>query len=83
MSAPLWDPSPDRIARANLTAFARAVEAEHGVGLPDYAALHRWSVEHPEAFWTAVWDDARVVAETRGERVLCDGDRMPGARWFP
>ena len=36
-----------------------------------------------EDFWTAVWDDCGVIAETRGERVLADGDKMPGARFFP
>ena len=29
-----------------------------------------------------VWDFAGVVGE-RGARTLVDGDRMPGARWFP
>lgn len=54
-----------------------------GVALPDYAALHRYSVEHLESFWSAVWDFCDVVAETRGERVLAEGGRMPGARFFP
>jgi acetoacetyl-CoA synthetase len=83
VAEPLWQPSPERIERSNLTAFARAVEARWGVGGADYAALHRWSVEHREPFWSAVWDFADVRAQRRGERVLLDGDRMPGARWFP
>ena len=43
----------------------------------------RFSVEEPEAFWSAVWDFCGVKAETRGERVLVDADKMPGARFFP
>jgi acetoacetyl-CoA synthetase len=78
----LWEPSPARIAAAQITAFARRVEARHGVQLPDYEALWRWSIDHREAFWTEVWDDGGVIG-TRGERVLVDGDRMPGAKWFP
>ena len=81
-AAPLWTPSRERIAAANVTAFARRVEARHRVGLPDYAALWRWSVDHPEAFWRELWDDAGVIG-TPGPRTLVDGDRMPGARWFP
>ncbi len=82
MTAKLWEPPAHRIAQANITAFARRMEERHGVGLPDYAALWRWSIEAPEAFWREVWEDGGVIG-TRGERTLVDGDRMPGAQWFP
>jgi acetoacetyl-CoA synthetase len=80
--AKLWEPSPARIAQANVTAFMRTQERAHGIALPDFPSLWRWSVDHREAFWRAVWDDGRVIG-TRGERTLVDGDRMPGAKWFP
>ncbi len=83
MTAPLWQPSPERIADANLTAFMARVERDWGVALDDYDALHDWSVAELEKFWTSVWDFCGVVAETRGTRVLVDGDKMPGAKWFP
>jgi acetoacetyl-CoA synthetase len=79
---PLWQPSPERIAQANATEFARLAAAQHGVALPDFKALWRWSVDDKEAFWRAFWDYAGVIG-TRGERTLVDADRMPGARWFP
>ncbi|MBI1180561.1 MAG: acetoacetate--CoA ligase [Alphaproteobacteria bacterium] len=82
-SAPLWRPSAERIAGANITRFMRQVEAVWGARVPDYQILWRWSVEEPEKFWSSVWDFCGVRAETRGERVLADGDRMPGARFFP
>ncbi len=82
MAAPLWTPTPQRVADANITAFARRVEARHGVQLRDYEALWRWSIDRPEAFWREVWDDAGVIG-AQGSRVLVDGDRMPGARFFP
>ena len=78
----LWVPSADRIAAANITAFARTAEAKWGLNLPDYPALHAWSVGQPEQFWTSVWDDGEVIGE-RGETVLLHADRMPGAVWFP
>ena len=78
----LWVPSADRIAAANITAFARTAEAKWGLSLPDYPALHAWSVGQPEQFWTSVWDDGEVIGE-RGETVLLHADRMPGAVWFP
>src|SRR5512134_3876478 len=82
MAAPLWTPSRERIADALITAFARRVEARHRVALGDYERLWRWSIDHPEAFWRDVWEDGGVIG-TPGGRTLVDGDRMPGARFFP
>jgi acetoacetyl-CoA synthetase len=78
----LWRPSAERIAAANVTAFMGAVNARWNAGCTDYASLWRWSVAQPEAFWTAVWDECGALGE-RGAIVLENGDRMPGARWFP
>src|SRR5262245_5883532 len=81
-NVPLWQPSPERIAKANITAFARRAEDVAGHRLPDYATLWKWSNDEREAFWRLLWDYAGVIGE-RGEPTLIDGDRMPGARWFP
>lgn len=62
--------------------FVTAVEREHGLTLPDYAALHRWSVAEPEVFWSAVAAHLGVRFDTPPRAVL--GRReMPGAQWFP
>jgi acetoacetyl-CoA synthetase len=79
---PLWQPSAERIERSNLKAFMRAAKRQWGGAFGDYAELHRWSVDQPEQFWVSVWDFGRVIGE-RGKTVLLDGDRMPGAQWFP
>ena len=79
---PIWVPSAERVATATITAFTRHVEARWNRSFPDYAALHRWSIEHPEEFWVSVWEECGVIGE-RGEVVLVDGHKMPGARWFP
>jgi acetoacetyl-CoA synthetase len=82
-SAPLWQPSAERIAQANITRFMQDVERVWAVPMPDYESLWRWSVGRPEEFWLSVWNFCGIQAEKRGERVLADGDRMPGARFFP
>jgi acetoacetyl-CoA synthetase len=71
------------MAEANLARFADHVAAHHGVCFEDYPSLYDWSVRAPEQFWSAVWDFCGVIASTRGATVLADGQRMPGARWFP
>ena len=73
MDAPLWTPSPERIARANLTRFAQ--------GRP-YAQLYDSSIAQPLEFWDAMWDFGRVIG-SKGSRIAIDMDRMPGARFFP
>jgi acetoacetyl-CoA synthetase len=79
---PIWSPSPERIARTQLTRFMRFVRERYHAPVPDYPALHRWSIEFPENFWTALWDFCEVRAQTRATQILEDGNRMPGARWF-
>ena len=83
MAEMLWRPSPERIARANITRFAALVRQRHGVDAGDYAALHRWSIENRAAFWSMIWEYGGVIGEQGDGPVLVDGDRMPGAKWFP
>jgi acetoacetyl-CoA synthetase len=81
--SPLWTPDFQRRRGSNLTAFARQdpATARHGDAF-DYAALHRWSIDHREDFWSRVWDFCGVIG-VKGARILTDGDKMPGGRWFP
>ena len=74
---PMWTPDPARAARTGMAQFmARAG------GFGDYAALHRWSIQHSAEFWSLLWDFCGVKGD-KGRRALLDGERMPGAQWFP
>ncbi|MDP1626597.1 acetoacetate--CoA ligase [Parvibaculum sp.] len=79
---PLWEPSAAAVAASNMTAFMALVNERHGLRLTGYAELHAWSISMPAAFWDAIWDYAGVIGE-KGDIALADGDRMPGARFFP
>ena len=83
MAEPLWKPSADGIAAAEITRFTAFAKRAWNVQAEDYPALHRWSVEHPEQFWDAMWGFAEIIADRKGDVILEDADRMPGARWFP
>ena len=82
MNDPLWVPSPERVARAKLTAFARTAERRFEQKFPDYHSLHRVSVERPADFWRAVWDFCGIRG-AMGERLVENLDSMPNARFFP
>jgi acetoacetyl-CoA synthetase len=77
---PLWVPDGDRIAAPTLPP-SPAGEAL-GPALPDYPALHGWSVEQPAEFWTSIWD----LGEVRGQMgpvVLENGERCRAPAGFP
>jgi acetoacetyl-CoA synthetase len=83
MNKLLWAPSAARVANANITHFIAEVNERYKLNINDYWQLHEWSVTCMAQFWDAFWDYAGVVAQTKGERVLIDEDKLPGARFFP
>ncbi len=83
MTAPMWKPSPDRIAASNMANFMDQVKREYAPEIENYAGLWRWSVENPERFWPMVWATCGIDASSTWTRVLEHPNRMPGARWFP
>ena len=82
MDQPLWSPSEERVAASNLTAFREAANARFGLRLTDYADLYNWSIAGKEDFWRFLWEWAGLKGDL-GATALADGDRMPGAQWFP
>ena len=78
----LWEPSPERAAAAQITAFMEKVNAESAAGAGDYDSLWQWSVDNPDVFWSALWDFSGVIGE-KGSVTLADRTAMPGARFFP
>ncbi|KPK13843.1 MAG: acetoacetyl-CoA synthetase [Anaerolineae bacterium SG8_19] len=83
MDQPLWEPSPEHIARSNLAAFMRVVRRHWNAPVDDYPSLYQWSVAEPEQFWQTIWSFCRTIGERGDGPVLTDGDKMPGAKWFP
>ncbi|MEM7291503.1 MAG: AMP-binding protein, partial [Pseudomonadota bacterium] len=79
---PLWTPSQERIDASRMRAFANFCSARSGMEYADFKSLHAWSVSHCEDFWSAVWDFGGVVGD-KGERIVVDAEKMPGAQFFP
>jgi acetoacetyl-CoA synthetase len=79
---PLWIPSAERAAASQVQAFITEVDRRHGVRLSDYRDLHAWSVEHPDLFWSLIWDFCEVIGD-KGERLVAGHGKMPGARYLP
>jgi acetoacetyl-CoA synthetase len=82
MNPVLWSPDPNEAAATTMAGFRRRFGERLGRPLEDWESFWRASVDDLPAFWGQVWDELGVVADTPPTRVLTDGDRMPGARWF-
>ncbi|MEM7170138.1 MAG: acetoacetate--CoA ligase [Pseudomonadota bacterium] len=83
MSEPLWQPSPQHMAETRLAAFLAFIKQEHGLNFQGYDDLYTWSIDKMEDFWPAVWRFCGVIAQKDPTKVLVDGDKMPGAQFFP
>src|SRR2546425_12816712 len=73
---PVWTPTPERAAQTGMARFMGLA------GKKSYDELHAWSVAERGAFWNLLWEFCEVKGQ-KGARTLVDGDRMPGAVWFP
>ncbi len=80
---PLWRPSQERKASANLTRFIDQLNRTHGLSLGTYADLYDWSVTELSDFWASIWDYAGIRASRTYDVVLEDMHAFPGAKWFP
>ncbi|MDN3554064.1 acetoacetate--CoA ligase [Halomonas almeriensis] len=83
MNTPLWQPSAETLEATQMAALMRRIARQDGIPLEDYQDLHAWSIEHPQRFWSELWDSFDIVAEHKGDRVLAQPQAMPGAQWFP
>ncbi len=80
---PLWSPKADAVAASNMTAFMRYLSRHYGAYMADRRDLHEFSVRVPEVFWPALWDFCGIRGEKGAPPYIADGDKMPGAKFFP
>jgi acetoacetyl-CoA synthetase len=80
MTGPVWIPSQPVVDGCNVERYRLWLSAHAYPDLPDYAALHAWSVAEPARFWGSLWEYFEIIA-TPYDEVLAAAE-MPGARWF-
>ena len=79
--APLWTPSDETIASANITSYISWLTTR-GIEVSNYDELWHWSVDHIEDFWESLWDYFELTYSKKWSAVLTER-KMPGAEWFP
>jgi len=80
---PLWTPSPSRIEQSQLKAFMKKENDDFKTNLKTFDDVHDYSISHPEQFWNSLWNFAKVKSSVRGDVVIEDKDKIPGAKFFP
>jgi acetoacetyl-CoA synthetase len=81
----LWAPE-ERVAQASaMSHFMREVSRHFNVDVTDYDALHRWSIESPDSFYSLLWDFLGIKGSKGKQSCIPDSNLRktafyPGAR---
>jgi len=74
---PVWRPEGERADRSNIGRLMAEL------GLEEYQALHRWSLEDRGGFWAAVIERLGIVFHTPPEQTADFSGGAEEARWLP
>ncbi len=80
-NAPIWSPSPERVANSNMRRFIAFAAKRTGMQFQNYPSLYEWSVEDPGTFWSAIWEFAEIKHSAGFETAL-SGTEIRTAEWF-
>jgi len=79
----LWKPTAGRIESTEMFRYMRYVNKTRRKSFVDYPALYQWSIDEIPDFWRSIWEFMDVIHSRGFDDILVDGDKMPGAKWFP
>lgn len=82
MSKIMWKPDHDRIQTSQMWQFLSRVNEKYRKNFEAYTDLHPWSVDHPDQFWSLMWEFGDIIASQSNSQVVDDPHKMPGAKWF-
>jgi acetoacetyl-CoA synthetase len=77
----LWEPSEDRVNKANISTYMNWLKEHKGLSFEDYESLWNWSVQEIEEYWESIWEYFQIISTSDYTSVLST-HQMPGAKWF-
>ncbi len=83
MSGPLWQPRQDYINNTNISDFMLFTEQKVKQKFETYDDLYDYSITNIEVFWSLIWDYGQVIGDKGEMPFLKNGNKMPGAEFFP
>ena len=83
MAKVFWKPSPHVMKESHMMRFMRYVNKETQQHFKTYPELYQWSIDHPDAFWLAMWNYGKVVSSVPPEHIMVPAEKMQDTKWFP
>jgi acetoacetyl-CoA synthetase len=82
MKQPLHAVRAERALSSQMTAFARHIETKTQRAIDGYGALHAYSIDQIDAFWShfVAWSEVHTSGDARP---ACEGNDVAKARFFP
>lgn len=83
MNKLLWAPDQAQVANANLTHFTAYLAEQYGLSFDSYPALHRWTIEHKELFWSSIVQYFNIKGDFDLTNTFQQSSIFRHCQWFP
>ncbi|MDA8822319.1 acetoacetate--CoA ligase [Candidatus Pelagibacter bacterium] len=79
MNKPLWQPSEQKKQGSLLEEFNKFInlKSDH-----NFKILWKWSVDHPEEFWSKFWDFSKIIGD-KGNEIIKYNKIFNKTKFFP
>ena len=75
----LWGPSNTRKEESLLEDFSKFINLKSNY---NFKNLWRWSVDHPEEFWSKFWDFSKIIGD-KGKEIVKYNKTFNKTKFFP
>ena len=75
----LWEPSGERKKESLLEDFSKYINIKSKYNFKD---LWKWSVDHPEEFWSKFWDFSKIIGD-KGKEIIRYNKIFNKTKFFP
>ncbi len=82
MGRRMWTPSEERAKSTNMFKFMNYVNDRYEKNFINYDQLWEWSIDDLSSLWESLWDYLKISHSKPYDKIIVDGDRMPGTKWF-
>ena len=75
----LWEPSNKRKEESLLENFSKYINIKSNY---NFKNLWKWSVDHPEEFWSKFWDYSKIIGD-KGKEIIKYNKNFNKTKFFP
>jgi acetoacetyl-CoA synthetase len=76
----LW--TADSPQNTQMGLFKTHIEEQYKLEIADYAALHKWSIDHYDQFWEQIWTFSNIVSSQTSISPVKQGKLFHQIQWF-